>query len=331
MFTIFIPTGNRAKSLDKTLMSLRGAVSTVTKQSRDNLHPNNKITKYQNDKIIEVIIVDYQSTDNTLKIIDKYQKYFPIKIIQQKSKGLTKASNLALSQAKGKYFIRTDDDVIFSKHWLKNIYETFLMDKKIGGVTGPTIIPDDSIQNRDLFSFNKKFKKGNIFWKLIGKVYFDYFMEGAPFAVARWYDSGAFSIGSNYKKALLEPIHPVDYMEACNMTIKTAILNKIGGFDEVFSGGGDEYNEADVAFKLRNLGYKIYYNPGCNLLHIPIKTGAYSQRINGVARLRNFVTFYLRHIKPNTPAKMIKFALYLAFQIVYYTYSYVKVKNGDGK
>lgn len=335
LFTIFIPTSNRAKSLNRTLMSLRETLSTVTKQSRDDLHHNNKITKYQNNKInlkyqisnikiFEIVIVDYLSTDSTFKIIKKYQKYFPIKLIHQTSKGLTKASNLALKQAKGKYFIRTDDDVIFSKNWLQNIYDTFQMNKKIGGVTGPTIIPKTSIKNRDLFSFNKKFKKGNIFWKIIGKIYFDFFMEGKPFATARWYDSGAFSIGSNYEASLKEPIQEVDYMEACNLSIKTELLKKIGGFDETFSGGGDEYNEADVAFKIRSLGYKIYFNPNANLLHIPVKTGAYSQRINGLSRFRNFTIFYMRHIKPNTPIKFIKFFLYLTFQTSYYAYSYIK-------
>jgi glycosyltransferase involved in cell wall biosynthesis len=319
LFTIFIPTSNRAESLNRTLLSLKDNVI-LNRLGSEGSPPDAR-------KTFEVIVVDYQSTDDTFKVIEKYQKYFPIKLIHQKSKGLTKASNLALKYAVGKYFIRTDDDVIFSKNWLKNIEATFKINRKIGGVTGPTIIPKNSIQSRDLFSYNKKFKKGNIFWKILGKIYFDFFMEGKPFAVARWYDSGAFSIGSNYIESLKEPIQEVDYMEACNMAIRTNLLKKIGGFDETFSGGGDEYNEADVAFKLRNLGYKIFFNPNANLLHVPVKTGAYGQRINGIARLRNFTIFYFRHIKPNTPLKFFKFTSYLIFQSCYYLFVYLKNEN----
>ena len=138
--SIFIPTGNRADSLNRVLSSL----------------------VKQTFKDFEALIVNYKSTDATDSVIKNYGKRLRIKVIQQRTKGLSKAANLALKVAKGKIFIRTDDDVVMSSSWLRSIHDTFESDKKIGGVTGPTVIPQSFRKNRDLFIIEERFKNGEI-------------------------------------------------------------------------------------------------------------------------------------------------------------------------
>lgn len=293
--TVFIPTGNRAKSLKKVLDSL--------------------LT--QTYKKFEVIIVDYKSNDETPSIIEQFQKRLELTIIHQKEKGLVNAANLALKKAKGDIFIRIDDDVVTSPNWLEAIHETFHSDRKVGGVTGPTVIPPKYARNRDLFVFENKFKKGNIFWKVIGTLYFGYFMEGNPRRVSQWYDSGAFSLGSNFPEALKQPLQEVTNLEACNWAVRTKLLKKVNGFDEIYGGVG-EYHEADAAFKIKDLGYKLIFNPTAYLNHRPSQDGFFKDRPASYSRMINFVVFYMRHIKPNSLTKCLRFISYLVFLNSYY-------------
>lgn len=302
--SIFVPTGNRALSLDKTLQSL-------TKQTYKNF---------------EVIVVDYKSSDNTEAVIKKYSKKLRIKVLRQKTKGLAKAANQALKQARGKIFIRTDDDVIMSKGWLLAIFDTFSKNKDVGGVTGPTVIPVAFRKNRDLFIIEERFKKGNVFWKLIGHLYFGYFLEGQPRQVSHWFESGAFGLGSNFPEVKKEKPHEVTNLEACNFSVRTSLLKKVGGFDTFYSGVG-EYHEPDAAFKIKKLGYKLVFNPKASLNHCPSTQGFFNDRPESFSRMVNFIVFYRRHIKLDSLRKFFHFIPYLLFLNSYYIYTAIKTKQ----
>ncbi len=302
--SIFIPTGNRAKSLNNVLASL-------TKQSYKNF---------------EVLIVDYKSTDDTEFIINRYKKRLQIKVIHQHIKGLSRAANLALRQTTGAIFIRTDDDVVMSTNWLREIVSTFASSKLIGGVTGPTIIPIAHRKNRDLFIFERKFKNGSFLWKLLGKLYFGYFMDNRQYETSMWLDSGAFSLGSNFPSAKKVSLHPSTNLEPCNFSVRTSLLKSVGGFDTIYGGVG-ECHEGDAANKIRLNGYQLIFNPKAWLYHCPSKDGFYSERPNSYSRMINFVVFYRRNIKLDSFRKVSKFFPYLIFLNCYYIYTALTTKQ----
>ena len=300
LISVFIPTGSRIDSLKRALDSLVN----------------------QTYKNFEVIIVDYKSEEKIMDIIDLYKDKLSINLIHQKIKGLSRAANLAFEAAKGDIFIRTDDDVVFSEKWLEAVNETIASDDEIGGVTGPTIIPNEHLKSRDLFYFEQRFKQGNLFFRQIGKIYFNYFLEGDPYKVSHWYKCGAFSLGSNYERSLKEPIHEVNNLEACNYAVRTDLLRKIGGFDLGFLGVG-EYHEPDAAYKINNLGYKLVFNPKAMLNHCPSQDGFYHERPSSYTRMLNFIIFYFRHIKIDTIDKFFRFFSYLSFLNLYYFYQFL--------
>lgn len=302
--TIFVPTGNRARSLSKMLSSL-------TKQT------------YQN---FEVVVVDYQSTDKTPQVLAQYSKALRIHLIHQEVKGLVAASNLALTAACAPLFIRTDDDIVARPTWIEEVIRTFAKSKHIGGVTGPTIIPSSYLKNRDLFIFEHKMRSGSLFWKAVGHIYFNYFLEGHSRKVAHWFGSGAFSLGSNFPSATTAGEHDVTNLEPCNFAVRTSLARQVGGFDDVYDGVG-EYCEADLAFKIQAFGYRLTYNPHAIVHHCPSRNGFFNDRPAAAHRMSNFMVFYLRHIKPNTLDKMIRFLSYLAFLNVYYFVTFVRQKN----
>lgn len=302
--TVFIPTGNRARSLDRTLRSL----------------------EKQRYKKFEVLVVDYHSTDETPKVVQSMSKSLMIRLIHQTEKGLAQAANLALSQAKGDIFIRTDDDVVMKPGWLEAIVKTFETDTQVGGVTGPTIIPKAYRDNRDLFAYEDKFRNGPWYWRLVGSLYLNVFMEGRPYAVSEWFDSGAFGLGSNFETARREKLHEITNLEACNFSVRTKLLKQVGGFDEGYSGVG-EYHEADAAWKIKTLGYKLMFQPKAELNHLPSQDGFFADRPASYPRMINFIVFYLRHIKINSWSKLTRFFLYIAFQNCYYIYTAIATRQ----
>lgn len=71
--------------------------------------------KEQTDKNFEVILIDDGSTDNSLKVCDKYKEICSMKIYSRSNKGVTYTRNELVSLSKGEYFLFLDSDDILSK------------------------------------------------------------------------------------------------------------------------------------------------------------------------------------------------------------------------
>ncbi len=302
-FSVCIPTKNREKSIGKMLQ-------TLTKQSYKNF---------------EVLIVDGGSTDKTIKIAKKFKESLNLKIVYKKG-GLIPQMNKGLKIAKGKVFVRTDDDVLTTKNWLKAIHSVVKSSKKVGGVTGPTVIPKKFSKSRDLFYFQRKLKSGGLLWNILSKFYYGYIMEGKPYRVSHWFKSGAFSLGNNYALARKKKKQIVNNLEACNWAVRTKLLRKIGGFDKSYTGIG-EYHEPDASFKIRNLGYKLVFHPKAEVNHCPSIEGFFNDRPLSYPRMINFIIFYKRHIKVDSLDKLFRFTSYLIFQNLYYTYQAISKRQ----
>jgi len=100
-----------------------------------------KVLKYifaQTYKDIEVIIVDSESTDETLNII----KNFPVKVIKIKQKDFSYSYslNLGIKNSKGKYIcIISGHSIPITDNWLEKGLSNF-KNKKVAGVTGVCIV-----------------------------------------------------------------------------------------------------------------------------------------------------------------------------------------------
>lgn len=78
----------------------------------------------QSLKEIEIICVNDGSTDNSLNILADFKKKDErIRIINQDNSGASKARNVAIKNAKGKYCLNIDSDDWIEQEYLKDIYE----------------------------------------------------------------------------------------------------------------------------------------------------------------------------------------------------------------
>ena len=253
------------------------------------------------------------------------QTYKDFEIIIDEQEGLVESENAGLERATGEFFIRTDDDVITPPEWLEEVVKTFMAYPEAGGVSGPIVMKNWDMgvmefNDRDLFAYQGRLTKGNWFWRLVGKVYYNFILEGQVSVIGRIMRSGAFTLGSNMSHALKlkEPIE-IEVHDCCNMACRTELLRQVGGFDSVFRGVA-ELNEPDVSFKILKLGHKIIFNPKCFIYHTTSTEGVYDCRDEeSYDRMRNFQTFFHRYFRVNP-----RFYAYVLFQNGYYFYRFLK-------
>ncbi len=102
MFSIIIPTYNRAIDLERALLSL-----------------NNQIYKY-----FEVLICDDGSTDNTSSVVNEFANKLKIRYIKIQNSGKPAVPrNLGITQAKGKYIAFLDSDDWWHENKLQLAFE----------------------------------------------------------------------------------------------------------------------------------------------------------------------------------------------------------------
>jgi len=275
----------------------------------------------------EIVIVDGGSVEQTRELIKNRFAEFPVRVIPQEGEGLISARNSGWKAAGGSIVTFTDDDVVATPAWLKEIARAFCSSSKIGGVSGPTIIPKERLAYRDLFYF---YSRGSFPWSIACKLYEKFFLEGEPRAVGRIFKCGQFSPGASYRDCLnLKYLVDVDYLEACNMSFRKDLVEKVGGFDQHYLGVGD-WSEPDLAFKIKGLGYRLVFNSAATVYHLVSREGVYQRRnTDSRNRMHNFVYFYLKNVKPNSVNKAIRFALNLSFMNAYLFYKFSVTRNLD--
>lgn len=122
-------------------------ISVIIPVYNEEKYIKNCLLSFINQKIKpdEVIIVDNNSQDNTLKIINRFKKRLPLKITREKKRGIILARNKGFNLAKGDLIVRTDADTQQKENWLYQIKKNFSQ-KNIDALTGPVVFYDLPLQ-----------------------------------------------------------------------------------------------------------------------------------------------------------------------------------------
>ena len=125
----------------------------VVMLTKNSEHLLNKCLKsiYRNVPVKRLIIVDGFSTDNTLKIINEFNKrYRNIKIITEKG-SRAKARERGIREVNTEWFMFVDSDVILCEKWFEKAEKN--IDNNVGAVWGLNIDVIPNIKNKLFLKF----------------------------------------------------------------------------------------------------------------------------------------------------------------------------------
>lgn len=201
-----------------------------------------------------------------------------------KESPLVKARDLGWRKAKGEIVAWIDDDVILDKNWAKNLIKIFSKNPDVAGVSGPTLVPENLLKNRLVFWwYGKK--------NLLAKLWVKLVLDNQPLAVGRITKIGWWSPGSNFKSGLrLKGLQSVDYLEACNMSLRRELVRQVGGFDLGYK-GTSEWCELDLAMRVKKLGYRLVWSRNVKVEHQVSRSGVFIKRRNWWERIQNYLRF----------------------------------------
>jgi len=179
----------------------------------------------------EIIVVDDSSQDETPKLFSKIKNIIYIR--NEKNSGFVESCNNGAAVSKGKYILFLNNDTIVMENWLEPL-RSKISSLDVGAVGSKLIYPEGELQ-----------EAGGIIWK----------------------DASGLNYGrmDNPKKPEYNFVREVDYCSGASLIVKKELFEKLGGFDNRFKPG--YYEDTDICFAIRKMGYKIIYQPKSVVVH----------------------------------------------------------------
>lgn len=149
------------------------------------------LARQATNRSFEVVVVDNNSTDDTVKRAEKFHKQLNLRVISEKEKGRGPARRAGFKAAKGQIVLSTDADATPYPEWIETLVSTLEKSDAIA-VTGPCRIDDcDWLTNAGL-NFIQPFAM-----RVYRLIYGHYWLTGSNFGIyKKSYDaSGGFSLG----------------------------------------------------------------------------------------------------------------------------------------
>lgn len=181
----------------------------------------------------EIIVIDDNSTDETFSLLSKLTGIRLIRNLQ--NMGFLESCNSAAKHARGNYLVLLNNDTIALPGWLEAMRETFKLFPNVGFVGAKLLNRDRTLQ-----------EAGGIIWK-----------DGTGWNYGR---------GDNALNPKYNYVREVDYCSGACIMVPKCLWEALGGFDRRFSPA--YYEDTDLAFRIRNAGYKVIYQPNAQIIHL---------------------------------------------------------------
>lgn len=219
----------------------------------------------------EIILADDVSTDCTSEI---EQVISGLTIVRNtENLRFLRNCNHAATYARGEYLIFLNNDTIVHSRWLYSLVDVLNSDSTAGLVGSKLTYPDGRLQ-----------EAGGIIWR-----------DGSGWNYGHGQDAEASEY--NYLKE-------VDYLSGCSIMVRRTLWEQLGGFDTRFAPA--YYEDADLAFSIRQLGYRVIYQPLSVVTHYEgvsngtdIDSGQKKYQVENQKKLAEKWEAELQHHYPN--------------------------------
>ena len=185
-----------------------------------------------NSASYEIVLIDDCSTDRVAEI----EQIIPDLVVVRNESNLQflKSCNKAASICTGQFLVFLNNDTEVRDRWLDELLLPFYDTENVG-LTGSMLINSDGGLQ----------EAGGIVWA-----------SGKPANVGS---------GDNPKRPEYNYRRDVDYLSGASLCISRAVWDEVGGFSEEFA--PCYYEDTDLAFKVRQAGYRTIYAPQSRVIH----------------------------------------------------------------
>jgi GT2 family glycosyltransferase len=190
---------------------------------------------------VKIFLADNGSSDDSINFLKQNYPETEL-IILDKNFGYTGGYNRALSQIEAKYFILLNSDIEVTSDWINPIIELMDSDSKIAACQ-PKIL-----------SYTQK-------------EYFEYAGAAGGFIDKYGYPFCRGRILKEHEKdqGQYDQVKEIFWATGACMFVRANLFKKAGGFDEDFFA---HMEEIDLCWRLKNMGYKIYFHPESKVYHV---------------------------------------------------------------
>ncbi len=240
----------------------------------------------------EVIVVDNGSVDGSPKaLIDLKKDWSNLKVIlSKKNLGYGKANNKGTDVARGKYVLYLNSDAIVTDINFSDLIGFFNRKKDLGALTVKVMLTNGEIDPASHRGFPTPWASLTYFLGL-EKVFFK-----VPFLNKMF--------GQYHQVHLdLGTIHEIDVPTGAFLMVRANIIKEIKGFDRDYFAYGED---VEMAFRIKELGYKILYYPLWKVLHLKSVSGLKKKDNNIRSKTRfhfynSMKIFYRKHYEKKYP------------------------------
>ncbi len=187
----------------------------------------------------EILIVDNASTDGTADYLRNLKDIRVKPFYKSQNEGFVNACNLGAKNASGKYVLLLNNDTEVQPGWLTSLVNFAEENHDCGAIGSKLVYPDGTLQEAGAIIFSD----GNG-WN--------------------------FGRGGSPQDPRFNFVREVDYCSGAALMVNKNIWDKIGGFDQRYSPA--YYEDTDMCFSIRKLGFKVYYHPHSVVIHHEGKT-----------------------------------------------------------
>ncbi len=245
------------------------------------------IIKFTKNLNYEIILIDNASTDDSgTKLKESFKEI--IYLQANENLGTSKAFNLGLKVAKGKYVIWLNTDILFVDNYLKGLFD-FMETNPTCGVCGGNLVdfsskPCESYQ-KEIISLKTVKEQANPFFMLFRKIF-----------------KKQLNYQYNYSNKPME----VGYITGADMLVRKSILDELKGLDEdIFMYA----EEVEFQFRVKKLtDFKIMSVPWCSMKHYgggSFKKTTFKQTQFEIARLGD-LKYFAKSYGDETAVKYLK-------------------------
>lgn len=239
-------------------------------------------------KDYEIIVVDNNSQDGSKEWLAK-QKDLKI-ILLKENIGFGRGNNVGLQLVRGDYVLFLNSDVYLQeKIDFAELINFLAKSKHAAGLTIKLLLENGSLD----WATHRGFPTP---WNAL--CYF----TGLEKLFAKTALSNFFG-GYHLTHLSLDTTHEVDAVTAAFLLLKRSVIKQVQGFDPDYFFYGEDL---DLCYRIKNLGYSLYFYPRFSALHLKYQSGKKSAAIEVRKKSQYYffstmLLFYDKHYKSKYP------------------------------